>query len=107
MQTITFRRSSRATDRTTIPRFSSRSEEHTSELQSRFDLVCRLLLEKKKQQFDVLAIDAFSSDAIPMHMLTSEALAVYRKHMTPGGIIAFHVTTRCLDFHTIVARIGE
>jgi SAM-dependent methyltransferase len=68
----------------------------------------RLTLEREpSQQFDVLAIDAFSSDAIPMHLLTTEALAIYRKHMKPGGIIAFHVTNRYLDLAPVVAGLAE
>jgi SAM-dependent methyltransferase len=68
----------------------------------------RLTLEREPpQQFDVLAIDAFSSDAIPMHLLTSEALAIYRKHMKPGGIIAFHVTNRYLDLAPVVQRLAD
>jgi SAM-dependent methyltransferase len=68
----------------------------------------RLTLEREApQQFDVLAIDAFSSDAIPMHLLTSEALAIYRKHMKPGGIIAFHVTNRYLDLAPVVAGLAQ
>ena len=58
----------------------------------------RLSLEREPpQKFDVLAIDAFSSDAIPVHLITAEALAIYRKHMKPGGVIAFHVTNRFLE----------
>jgi SAM-dependent methyltransferase len=68
----------------------------------------RLTLEREpSQQFDVLAIDAFSSDAIPMHLITSEALAIYRKHMKPGGIIAFHVTNRYLNLVPVVAGLAE
>ena len=68
----------------------------------------RLTLEREPpQQFDVLAIDAFSSDAIPVHLLTSEALAIYRKHMKPGGIIAFHVTNRYLDLPPVVQRLAD
>jgi SAM-dependent methyltransferase len=68
----------------------------------------RLTLEREpSQQFDVLAIDAFSSDAIPMHLLTSEALTIYRKHIKPGGIIAFHVTNRYLDLIPVVACLAE
>ena len=68
----------------------------------------RLTLEREPpQQFDVLAIDAFSSDAIPVHLLTSEALAIYRKHMKPGGIIAFHVTNRYLDLAPVVQRLAQ
>ena len=45
----------------------------------------------------MLVIDAFSSDAIPVHLITSEALALYAKNIKPGGVIAFHVTNRFLD----------
>ena len=68
----------------------------------------RLSLEREpSQQFDVLAIDAFSSDAIPVHLITSEALAVYRRHMKPGGVIAFHVTNRYLDLVPVVQALAD
>jgi len=68
----------------------------------------RLSLEREKPQgFDVLAIDAFSSDAIPVHLLTSEALEIYRRHVKPGGIIAFHVTNRFLNLIPVVQRLAE
>jgi spermidine synthase len=49
------------------------------------------------QQFDVLAIDAFSGDAIPLHLLTIEAVRLYLAHLRPGGILAFHVSNQYLD----------
>ncbi len=68
----------------------------------------RLSLEREpSQQFDVLVIDAFSSDAIPVHLLTSEAMAIYRRHMKPGGIIAFHVTNRYLDLPPVVKGLAD
>ena len=68
----------------------------------------RLNLEREAPQgFDLLAIDAFSSDSIPVHLLTLEALGIYRKHMKPGGIIAFHVTNRYLDLVPVVERLAE
>jgi hypothetical protein len=68
----------------------------------------RLSLEREPpQRFDVLAVDAFSSDAIPVHLITSEALAVYRRHVKPGGIIAFHVTNRFLDLAPVVAALAK
>jgi len=68
----------------------------------------RLSLEREPpQRFDVLAIDAFSSDAIPVHLITAEALAVYRRHMKPGGVIAFHVTNRYLDLAPVVQALAE
>src|SRR2546428_544683 len=51
----------------------------------------RLTLEREPPQgFDVLAVDAFSSDAIPVHLITREALEAYRRHMKPDGIVPFH-----------------
>lgn len=67
----------------------------------------RLKLEREApQRFDVLAIDAFSSDAIPVHLITSEAVAIYRKHLAPGGVIAFHLTNRFLDLVPVVAALA-
>jgi len=68
----------------------------------------RLSMEREAPQgFDVLAIDAFSSDAIPVHLITREALAIYRRHMKPGGIIAFHVTNRYLNLAPVVQQLAE
>ena len=68
----------------------------------------RLNLEREAPQgFDLLAIDAFSSDSIPVHLLTDEALAVYRSHMKPGGIIAFHLTNRFLDLIPVVKQLAD
>ncbi|MEO8305371.1 MAG: fused MFS/spermidine synthase [Betaproteobacteria bacterium] len=68
----------------------------------------RLSLEREPdQQFDVLAIDAFSSDAIPVHLITSQALGIYRKHMKRGGVIAFHVTNRFLNLVPVVEGLAH
>ena len=68
----------------------------------------RLSLEREpSQQFDVLVIDAFSSDAIPVHLITAEALGVYLKHMKPGGVIAFHVTNRFLNLVPVVEGLSH
>jgi SAM-dependent methyltransferase len=68
----------------------------------------RLSLEREPaQDFDLLAIDAFSSDSIPVHLLTQEALTIYRRHMKPGGIIAFHVTNRYLNLIPVVERLAD
>jgi SAM-dependent methyltransferase len=67
----------------------------------------RLTLEREPgADLDLLAVDAFSSDAIPVHLITSEALALYARHMRPGGVIAFHVTNRFLDLVPVVAAIA-
>jgi hypothetical protein len=67
----------------------------------------RLNLERESaQRFDILAIDAFSSDSIPVHLLTVEALAVYERHMQPHGIIAFHISNRFLQLHPVVEQLA-
>jgi len=68
----------------------------------------RLSLEREPpENFDVLAIDAFSSDAIPVHLITKEAMQVYLRHMKPDGVIAFHVTNRYLDLVPVVEGIAH
>jgi SAM-dependent methyltransferase len=68
----------------------------------------RLVLEREApNQFDVLVIDAFSSDSIPIHLITREALQVYARHMKPGGVIAFHVTNRYLNLPPVVRQVAE
>ena len=65
----------------------------------------RISLEREMpQNFDVLVIDAFSSDAIPVHLLTLEAFAQYLRHLKEGGAIAVHVSNRYLDLEPVVAK---
>ncbi len=67
----------------------------------------RLSLEREPpQQFDVLAMDAFSGDAIPLHLLTREAMAIYLKHLKPGGALAFQATNRFVGIAPVVARLA-
>ncbi len=67
----------------------------------------RLMLEREPdQQFDVMLLDAFSGDAIPMHLLTKEAFAIYRRHMKPDGIIAVHVTNSYLALAPVVEKLA-
>lgn len=68
----------------------------------------RLSLEREApQKFDVLAIDAFSSDSVPAHLLTREALQVYLRHLRPGGVIAFHVSNRYLHLGQVVQKLAQ
>lgn len=68
----------------------------------------RLSLEREPaQQFDVLAVDAFSSDSIPVHLLTREAFAIYFKHMKPEGIVAVHISNRYLDLKPVLLAAAE
>ena len=63
----------------------------------------RLSLESEPaQNFDVLAVDAFSSDSIPIHLLTREAFGEYFRHLKPNGILAVHVSNRYVDLQPVV-----
>jgi SAM-dependent methyltransferase len=64
----------------------------------------RLSLEREpSRQFDVLAVDAFSGDAIPIHLLTRQAFALYWRHLKPDGILAVHVSNKYLNLAPVVA----
>jgi hypothetical protein len=67
----------------------------------------RELAENQPQAFDLLALDAFSSDAIPVHLLTKEAFEIYLKHLTPNGVLAIHISNRYLDLQPVVERLAE
>ncbi len=68
----------------------------------------RLSLEgEPPQQFDVLAVDAFSGDAIPVHLLTKEAFAIYFRHLKPDGILAVHTSNTYLNLAPVVKLLAE
>ncbi len=68
----------------------------------------RLSLERERQQhYDVLIVDAFSGDAIPIHLLTREALQQYLRHLQKDGIIALHITNRYIDLRPVIQRLAE
>lgn len=58
-------------------------------------------------RYDLIVLDAFTSDAIPVHLLTREALEVYLSRLAPGGRIAFHVSNRYLDLEPVVAALAR
>jgi len=63
----------------------------------------RLQLEREPAQlFDVLVVDAFSGDSVPIHLLTREAFAQYFRHLKPEGVLAVHITNRFLDLRPVV-----
>lgn len=82
---------------------------------ARIDVVpgdARLSLEQElergaRQQFDVLVLDAFSGDTIPVHLLTREAFLVYAQHLKPDGLIAAHISNRYVDLVPVVAEIAH
>lgn len=68
----------------------------------------RLALEREvNERFDILVLDAFSSDSIPVHLLTIEAFELYLKRLRVGGVLAVHVSNRHLDVAEVVLKIAE
>ncbi len=55
--------------------------------------------------FDLIVLDAFSSDAIPVHLMTREALAIYMRKLAPGGIVMFHISNRYVDLEPVLANL--
>lgn len=68
----------------------------------------RLALEREApQDFDVLAVDAFSGDSVPIHLITTEAVSAYLRHMKPDGVVAFHVTNRYIALAPVLEKIAQ
>jgi len=66
----------------------------------------RSLETEPAQRFDVLLLDAFSGDSVPVHLLTREAFQMYQRHMKPDGIIAVHVSSRYLTLTPVVEKVA-
>ena len=67
----------------------------------------RLSLEREAPKgYDVLGIDAFSGDSIPMHLITREAMALYARHIKPDGVIVFQATNRYVDLPPVIKRLA-
>jgi len=67
----------------------------------------RELKRREPRGYDVLAIDAFSSDSIPVHLITREAVELYAQHIARDGIIAIHISNRFLDLKPVLANIAQ
>jgi spermidine synthase len=67
----------------------------------------RRSLQEGAEKYDVLILDAFSSDAIPVHLLTREALSLYLDRLSEDGVIAYHVSNRYLSLAPLLARLAE
>jgi spermidine synthase len=84
--------------------FLARSAAHT-------DIVlgdARLQLEREApQQFDVLIVDAFSGDAVPVHLLTRQAFELYFRHLKDDGVLAVHITNRYLDLRPVIKTAAD
>jgi spermidine synthase len=71
----------------------------------------RLSLERELKArgargFEVLGIDAFSGDSVPMHLVTREAMALYVRHLAPDGVIVFQATNRYVDLAPVIQRLA-
>jgi hypothetical protein len=66
----------------------------------------RLSLAASNERFDVLVLDAYTSDAIPLHLITREAVKIYVDHLAPGGLLAFHISNRYFDLAPVIARLA-
>jgi len=91
--------------------FARRHFTFLSECKADVDVVLgdgRLSLERQDpQNFDLLVLDAFSGDAIPVHLLTLEAFEVYLRHLKPDGAIAIHISNKHLDLRPALAKAAE
>lgn len=65
----------------------------------------RSLLEEPHRQFDLLVIDAFSSDSIPLHLITSEAILLYLDKLTEDGIVAIHISNKFMDLEPVLGNL--
>ncbi len=66
-----------------------------------------MLEQEANQQFDLLVLDAFSGDAIPTHLLTSEAMQVYLRHLKDDGVLAFHISNLHFDLRRVTESLAS
>jgi hypothetical protein len=94
-----------------VARLATSTFTYLKDSQAKTELVmgdARLSMEREPdQQYDVIILDAFSSDAIPVHLLTLEAFGHYQRHLKADGAIVVHVSNRYLDLHPVVYRLAE
>ncbi len=68
----------------------------------------RLVLEREEpQNYDLLILDAFSGDSVPAHLLTKEAVEIYRRHLNDNGVFAFHISNLHLDLAPVTAALAD
>jgi hypothetical protein len=92
----------------------ARTEEYFTYLRDCSDR-CRVVLgdarvslaDARPRQYDLMVIDAFSSDAIPMHLLTDEAFALYLSRLGAGGVLALHISNRHVSLGPVLARLAH
>src|SRR5579883_1569741 len=93
-----------------VPRLARTEFHFIPDSKAKLDIAlgdARLSLEREQpENFDVLAVDAFSGDSIPVHLLTREAFELYFRHLKPGGVLAVHVSNKYLDLEPVVDKIA-
>jgi hypothetical protein len=96
--------------------FAARYFTYLQDTLARVDIVpgdARLSLERElaagapRRGYDVFAVDAFSSDSIPVHLLTRECFQLYEAALAPGGVLAIHITNQHLDVGPVVRTLAE
>jgi len=94
-----------------VVRLARQKFRYLYECQAKWEIVTgdgRLSLEREPaQNFDVLVLDAFTGDSIPLHLLSREAFVLYLRHLAPGGVLAVHVSNKYLDLVPVLARLTE
>jgi len=65
------------------------------------------IAEAPSRSYDLIVLDAFSSDAVPVHLLTREAVELYLRKLRPGGLLAFHISSNYLDLKPVIAGIAR
>jgi len=67
----------------------------------------RVRMEPEMSVFDLIVVDAFSGDAIPMHLLTAEAAEIYKRRLAPGGLLLFHISNRSLNLEPVTRGLAQ
>ncbi|MGO9239575.1 MAG: spermidine synthase [Bryobacteraceae bacterium] len=91
-----------------VPHIANTYFTYLKEADAQVDILmgdARLSLERQApQDYDLIALDAFSSDAIPVHLLTREALQLYFFHLRPRGVLAVHISNRYINLQPVLDR---
>ncbi len=94
-----------------VERLAKEYFSYLKDCESKVDIIigdARLSLEAEELNgFDVLVLDAFAGDAVPVHLLTAEAFEIYLSHIKPGGVIAVHISSLHLDLKSVVCKLGD
>ncbi len=94
-----------------VYRLASENFEYLSSCRANVQCVlgdARLSMEAEQpQRYDILVLDAFSSDSVPAHLLTSEAMDVYLRHLAAGGVLAFHASAKHLDLESVLWKLAR